>query len=62
MLTTETIVIEGYTVLLEQGPEGGWGGHVPDLPVVAAFGDTKEEVETLIREAIPLHIEDLKAK
>jgi len=51
-----------YTVLFEQAPDGGWGAHVPDLPVVAAGADTREETEQLIREAIVLYIDDLKQR
>lgn len=54
------MLIDGYKVVFEQGQGGGWGAHVPDLPVVAAFGDTCDEVQTLMREGIVPHIEDLK--
>lgn len=46
------MLIDGYKVVFEQGQGGGWGAHVPDLPVVAAFGDTCDEVQTLMREGI----------
>jgi predicted RNase H-like HicB family nuclease len=49
-----------YTVLYEQGP-GSWGASVPDLPGCFAVGKTFEETETLIREAIELYIEQLRA-
>jgi predicted RNase H-like HicB family nuclease len=47
-----------YTVIIEKG-ETTWGAFVPDLPVCMAVGDTREEVERLIREAIDLHLKDL---
>ena len=50
-----------YTVIFEQG-EHSWGAYVPDLPVCAAVAKTREEVEKLIREAIELHIEDIRSK
>lgn len=50
-----------YTVIYEQG-DTSWGAYVPDLPGVIAAGDSREEVETLIREAIEFHIEGLKAE
>ena len=48
-----------YTVIYEHGPEG-WGAYVPDLPGVISVGDSKEEVEQLIREAVAFHIEGLR--
>ena len=48
-----------YTVILEHG-ENSWGAHVPDLPGCVAVGETREEVLTLIREAIELHIQGLR--
>ncbi len=48
-----------YTVLYEQGPTS-WGASVPDLPGCFAVGDTLEEAERLIREAIELYIEQLR--
>lgn len=48
-----------YLVVVEKGPTS-YGAHVPDLPGCIAAGETKEEALTLIREAIELHLEDLK--
>lgn len=48
-----------YLVVVEQGPTS-YGAHVPDLPGCIAAGETKEEALALIREAIELHLEDLK--
>lgn len=50
-----------YTVILEKG-DGGWGAHVPDLPGCIAAGESREETLDLIREAIELHIEGLRAE
>jgi len=50
-----------YLVVIEQGPSS-FGAYVPDLPGCIAAADTREEVATLIQEAIELHIEDLKAQ
>ena len=47
-----------YTVIYEQGSTS-WGAYVPDLPGVITVGDSREEAETLIREAIQFHIEGL---
>jgi predicted RNase H-like HicB family nuclease len=48
-----------YTVIFEKGPES-WGAYVPDLPGVIAVGDSREEVEELIREAAEAHLEGLR--
>lgn len=48
-----------YTVIYEQGPTS-WGAYVPDLPGVITVGDSRDEVERLIQEAIELHLEGLK--
>ena len=48
-----------YLVLFEKS-EDGYSAYVPDLPGCVAFGDTKEETEQLIFEAIKFHIEGLK--
>ncbi len=50
-----------YTVIYEKGALS-WGAYVPDLPGVIAAGDSREEVESLIREAVEFHIEGLKAE
>jgi predicted RNase H-like HicB family nuclease len=47
-----------YLVIVEKGPSS-YGAHVPDLPGCIAAGETKEEVLTLIREAIEFHLEGL---
>jgi len=48
-----------YSVIVEKGLEG-FGAYVPDLPGCVAAGDTKEEVVSLIQEAIEFHIEGLR--
>ena len=48
-----------YLVVVEKGATS-YGAHVPDLPGCIAAGETKEEVLTLIREAIEFHLEGLK--
>lgn len=48
-----------YLVVVERGPTSH-GAHVPDLPGCIAVGESREEVLTLIREAIEFHIEGLK--
>ncbi len=48
-----------YLVIIEQGP-ASYGAYVPDLPGCVAVGDTRAEVEALIRDAITLHVEGLR--
>ena len=50
-----------YLVVVEQGPTS-FGAYVPDLPGCVAAGETKAEALKLIREAIDLHISDLKSE
>ena len=50
----------GYAVVIEGG-EAGYSAYVPDLPGCVAAGTTVDEVEGLIREAIELHLESLRA-
>jgi predicted RNase H-like HicB family nuclease len=47
-----------YTVIYEKGQDS-WGAYVPDLPGVISVGDSREEVQQSIREAIEFHIEGL---
>jgi predicted RNase H-like HicB family nuclease len=48
-----------YTVIYEKGPMS-WGAYVPDLPGVISVGDSREEVEGSILEAIELHLEGMR--
>ncbi len=48
-----------YVVVYEQAPNN-WAAYVPDLPGCVAAGDTREETEQLIREAIALHVDSLR--
>ena len=52
--------VSGYAVIIE-GSETGYSAYTPELPGIGVAGDSIEEVERLIREAIPLHIESLRA-
>ncbi len=47
-----------YSVIYEQADDGSWSASAADLPVFAV-GDTPEEAEREIREAIALHLEEL---
>ena len=48
-----------YVVIIEKGPTS-YGAYIPDLPCCIAAGDTYEETEALIREAVVLHLEVMR--
>jgi predicted RNase H-like HicB family nuclease len=48
-----------YVVIIEKG-ENSFGAYVPDLPGCVAVGESREEVMTLIREAIEFHVGGLR--
>jgi predicted RNase H-like HicB family nuclease len=47
-----------YAIVVENAGSN-LAAYVPDLPGCVATGETREEVERLIREAIALHLEGL---
>lgn len=49
-----------YTIVVERA-EGNYSAYAPDLPGVVAAGDTVEETERLMREAIALYLDELRA-
>jgi len=49
-----------YLIVIE-GSGSSYSAFVPDLPGCVAAGVSVEEVERLIRDAIKLHIENLRA-
>jgi predicted RNase H-like HicB family nuclease len=50
-----------YLVVLERDT-ASCGVHVPDLPGCIAVGETEEEALALIREAIELHLQDMRQR
>lgn len=50
-----------YRVLFRKEPEGGFTAIVPSLPGCVSFGKTLEEAKAMVREAIELYLESLKA-
>ena len=48
-----------YAVVIERA-EGNYAAHVPDLPGCVATGETLEETENSIREAIQFHVHGLR--
>ncbi len=47
-------------VVVYEWTGSNFSAYVPDLPGCVACGDSREETEQLIREAIELYIETLK--
>ena len=47
-----------FLVIIEQG-EHSYGACAPDLPGCVAVGDTREEVEQNMREAIRMHLQGM---
>lgn len=50
-----------FSVIYEEAPEGGYVARVPTLSGCHTQGETIEEAEKNIREAIELYLESLKA-
>ena len=48
-----------YVVVYEE-TTAGYSAYLPDLPGCVAAGETREETEQLIREAIAFHLEGLR--
>ena len=50
-----------YLVIIEGGPDG-YSAYAPDLPIVVAAAETREEVERLMGEGVALYLETLREK
>ena len=48
-----------YVVIYEKS-QTGWAAYVPDLPGVVTTGINKDEVRSLIQEAIEFHLDGLR--
>jgi predicted RNase H-like HicB family nuclease len=51
--------VSEYVVMYERS-ETGWGANCPDLPGLGVVGETRDEVDRLIREGIVVPIESLR--
>lgn len=49
-----------YAIVIEK-TSSNYAAYVPDLPGCVATGQTIQETETMIREAIEFHLESLRA-
>ena len=52
--------MKNYLVIYEQAADGGWGAHSPDVDGVFALGETREEVERRMSEALAAHLAFLR--
>jgi len=48
---------DGHTIVYDQGPTS-WGAYVENLPVCFSVGDTFEDTQRLIREAIAIYLDE----
>jgi predicted RNase H-like HicB family nuclease len=48
-----------YAIVIEKA-ENNYAAYVPDLPGCVSTGETREEVERNIKDAVQLHIAGLK--
>jgi predicted RNase H-like HicB family nuclease len=48
--------MKNYLVIYELAEDGGWGAHSPDVEGVFALGQSREEVEARMAEALAAHI------
>lgn len=49
-----------YLIIIEQAEDGGYGAWAPDLPGCVALGDTPEECEREMQDAVAFHLEGLR--
>jgi predicted RNase H-like HicB family nuclease len=49
-----------YAIVIEKA-SANYTAYVPDLPGCVATGDTLEETDKLIREAVEFHLEGLRS-
>ena len=50
-----------YTIILERGPNN-YSAYAPDFPGCVAAADSEDEIVALMREALALHIEDMRER
>lgn len=53
--------VREYLAIYEHDADG-WSVYVPDLPGCVSTGETREDAEAGIREAVALHLEGLRAE
>ncbi len=61
MMKSRGTRILSYSVFYEQAPEGGYVAFVPALPGCHTQGESLEETEANVKEAVALYLESLTA-
>ena len=54
--------MRSYIAIICKEPGSVWGVHFPDLPGCIAVAKTRRRVKVLIREAIQMHIDDMRER
>ena len=49
-----------YLIVIEGSDDAGYSAYAPDLPGCVAAGETREDVEREMHDAIAFHIEGLR--
>jgi predicted RNase H-like HicB family nuclease len=49
-----------YVAVFEASEDGTWDGYTPDLPILVN-GQSREEAEDRMREAIAIYVDEMKA-
>lgn len=49
-----------YVVVIEKADDGSYSAYVPDLPGCVSCGDTIQEAQEMIEEAVRVHIDSLR--
>jgi predicted RNase H-like HicB family nuclease len=52
--------VSQYAIVIEGDGLSNYSAYAPDLPGVAATGDTLDEADAAMREAVEFHIEGLR--
>lgn len=50
-----------YTIIIEHGPKN-FSAYAPDFPGCVAAADTEQETLALMKEALGMHIEDMRER
>ena len=50
-----------YTIIIEHGPKN-FSAYAPDFPGCVAAADTEQETIALMKEALEMHIEDMRGR
>jgi predicted RNase H-like HicB family nuclease len=50
-----------YTIIIERGARN-FSAYAPDFPGCVAAAETEEETISLMKEALEMHVEDMRAR